>query len=62
MAQGSVVGLVILLLLIVAPIVGGFVLGPNVLLCSTLCPFWFCSHLPWEERERELAALLLLSS
>ena len=30
-----------------------------VLLCITLCPFWFCNHL--EEEERELVALLSLS-
>ena len=32
----------------------------SVLLFSTLCPFKFCNHL--DEQERELVALLLLSS
>ena len=30
-----------------------------VLLCITMCPFYFCNHL--EEVERELFALLLMS-
>ena len=33
-----------------------------VLYFVTLCPFLFCDHLDGEERERELAALLSLSS
>ena len=32
------------------------------MLCVTLCPFQFCNNLDGEERERELVALLSLSS
>ena len=47
-------------LLIVTPIVG-FV-KCSVLLCVTLCPFWFCNHLDGEERAGCFALFVLLLS
>ena len=50
-------------MVIVAPIVcGGFVLGPNVLICSTLCPKYNISIAIISLGKRKLVALLLLSS
>ena len=38
---------------------GGYVFV-FVLVCITLCPFYFCNDLAEEERKRELVALLFL--
>ena len=34
-----------------------FIVGANILLCVTLCPFWFCSNLGGEERAGCFAVL-----
>ena len=47
------------LLLNVLPIVCGRYVLVFVLLCITLCPFWFCNHLEEEEKAGCFAIIVL---